>query len=180
MTTYRSFNIGSQNVNGFEVIISRVQSAQQTGSNVRLAAKYFGEVITPSGEVIDLGATGKTSPQIKQIIGLISSSRNGRKDSKLQELHNAKKAVEAVGMDIAVAEIDALIAAREAEIAAEQEAQRVEQEAQREAKKAAKKQEKEEAAAAKKELKKLQAAKKALEAVGMDTTDIDEKIASLQ
>jgi hypothetical protein len=185
MTQNRSFNTGSNIFGNYNVVIERVQSAQHIGESM-YPARYFGRIEDLDGNIIKyLGEAGMTSPSIKKFIGkpleanprVSSGSISNRRDKKLLELNRAKMALEAVGMDIM--EVDTLISLREAEIAAEQEAQRVEQEAQREAKKAAKKQEKE-AAAAKKELKKLQAAKKALEAIGMDTTDIDAKIALLQ
>ena len=166
-TTGRSFNIGEQIINGYTVTIERVISAHESDDNsrVRIAAKYFGTIITPDGEEIELGATGKTSPQIKRIIGLAAIAKTGG-DKQLNSLKTAKKALEAAGLN--TDEIEQKIAEREAEIevlAAER--QRI-SEAERESKKAIKQQ-----------IAKLEKAAKAMMAAGLDCEDITNKIAEL-
>lgn len=155
-----------QVVNGYAINIERVVSAQQVDSNSRIAAKYFGTITDPDGNEISLGVNGKTSPQIKRIIGL-TTANSSTGDKQLNSLKRAFAALEAAGLD--TAEVAEKIAAREAEIeiiAAER--QRVSA-----AEAAAKK-------AVKKQLAKLQKAAKAMEAAGLDCTAIDEQIAELK
>lgn len=165
MQSFRSFSIGMQVVNGYTVNIERVVSAQQTGVKSRIAAKYYGTITDLDGNEISLGVNGKTSPQIKQIIGLSTATHNNG-DKVLNSLKKAFNALQSAGLD--TAEVSTKIAEREQELQEIAEREQVLNEARKQAKKAQKQQ-----------LAKLQKAKKALQAAGLDTTAVDEQIAAL-
>lgn len=163
MTTFRSFSIGMNEINGYTVTVERVISAQQAASNVRIAARYFGTITTPEGEIIELGISGKTSPQIKRIIGLTTSSG----DKQLNSMKKALKALESAGLD--TTEVAEKIAAREAELQAIADEQAELNQARKDAVKVIRKQ-----------IKKLENAKKAMELASLDCEDIANKIAELK
>lgn len=154
-----------QVVNGYIINVERVISAQQTGANSRVAAKYFGTITDPDGNEFSLGVNGKTSPQIKQIIGL-STVAHSNGDKVLNSLKKAFNALQGAGLD--TDEVSAKIAEREQELQEIAEREQALNQARKQAQKAKKQQ-----------LAKLQKAKKALQAAGMDTTAVDEQIATL-
>lgn len=166
MQTSRSFEIGTQLVNGYTISIERVISAQQLENNSRIAAKYFGTITDPNGTVISLGTNGKTSPQIKRIIGLTTIANNSG-DKQLISLKKALKALEWAGLD--TTEVAEKIAARE------QELQQIatEQQAQNQARKDAQK-------AIKQQIEKLKKAAKAMAQAGLNCDSITEQIESLK
>lgn len=155
-----------QVVNGHSVNIERVVSAQQVDNNSRIAAKYFGTITDPNGNEINLGTNGKTSPQIKRIIGLTTATNNSG-DKQLNSLKKALKALETAGLD--TTEVSEKIAARE------QELQQIatEQQAQNQARKDAQK-------AIKQQIAKLQKAAKAMIQAGLNIDSIAEQIESLK
>ena len=155
-----------QVVNGYAVNIERVISAQQVDSKSRIAAKYFGTITDPDGNEISLGVNGKTSPQIKRIIGLATAT-SSTGDKQLNSLKKAFAALEAAGLN--TDEVAEKIAAREAEIMTEQAEQAEQAQARKDAQKAVKQQ-----------LAKLQKAAKAMIAAGLDCTAIAEQIAELK
>lgn len=155
-----------QVVNGYEINIDRVISAQQINNNSRIAARYFGTITTPVGDVIELGLNGKTSPQIKRIVGLTTATNNSG-DKQLNSLKKALAALEGAGLD--TTEVEAKIVAREQElqqIAAEQNAQH---QARKDANKAIKQQ-----------IEKLKKAAKAMALAGLNNDSIFEQIESLK
>ena len=105
MTTFRSFSIGANLVNGFNVEIIRVQKSQQDG-NSRIPARYFGTIYNADGSIFrDLGTSGLNSKQIKLLIGMElnpnprTGERSADEDSLLNKLKSAKKAMQAAGLD---------------------------------------------------------------------------------
>ena len=159
----RFLNVGENVVNGYVINVERVVSAQQVSETSRIAARYFGSITEPNGSTIPLGEKGKTAGQIKAIVGVVST----RENSEISKLKSAKKQLEALGLG--TAEIEEKIAAAEQQAAAERE----ERAAAAAANSAAEK-------ARKKELKKLQAIKEQLQALGLNTAEIDSKIESLR
>ena len=154
MTNNSFLNVGENNVNGFVINIVRKVSAQQVSATSRIAARYFGTIVEPNGNIIQLGDKGKTAGQIKAIIGIASA----RENSELAKLKKALAQLLSLGLN--TAEIEEKIAAAE------------EREAQARANSLAEK-------ARKKELKKLQAIKEQLLSLGLNTAEIEEKIEGL-
>lgn len=172
MQSFRSFSIGTQEINGYAVNVIRVQKAQHVGESM-YPARYFGDITSPDGSVRSMGDAGMTSPSIKRFIGLTLGPNprhdggTSSSDKQLSNLKRAKKALEDAGLD--AAEIVAKIADREAEIAAIAAERERYAEEDKQAKKAIKQQ-----------IAKLEKAKKAMEAAGIDCDDIACKIAELK
>lgn len=158
----RFLNVGENIVNGYTINIERVTSAQQISDTSRIAARYFGTITEPNGDVIQLGEKGKTAGQIKTIIGVVST----RENSEISKLKSAKKQLEALGLS--TTEIEEKITEAEAREAEAREAREAEARANSQAEKARKR-----------ELKKLQAVRAQLESLGLSTTEIDTKIEGL-
>ena len=159
----RFLNVGENVVNGYTINVERVVSAQQATATSRIAARYFGAITEPSGNVIQLGEKGKTAGQIKAIVGIVSA----RENSEISKLKSAKKQLEALGLS--TAEIEEKITEAEAREAEASEAREAEARANSQAEKARKK-----------ELKKLLEVKKQLQALGLSTAEIDTKIEGLR
>lgn len=156
-------SMGANMVNGYTINVERKVSAQQVSATSRIAARYFGTITEPNGNIVQLGEKGKTAGQIKAIVGIAST----RENSEISKLKSAKKQLEALGLS--TAEIDTKIVETEAREAEAREAREAEARANSLAEKARKK-----------ELKKLQAVRAQLEALGLSTAEIDTKIEGLR
>jgi hypothetical protein len=97
-------------VNGYKVNIIRVVSAYNNADNSRIAAKYFGDITHPNGDITFMGDDGMTVTQIKKIVGGSSRTynRGNRVDNELNQLEKLRKQLESLGLD--TSEIDARIA----------------------------------------------------------------------
>lgn len=173
MTTFRSFGIGLQEINGYTVNVIRVQKAQHVGESM-YPARYFGDITSPDGSVRSMGDAGMTSPSIKRFIGLTlgpnprhDGGSTSLSDKQLSSLKRAKKALEDAGLP--TDEVDTKIADREAEI----DALKAERERISEAEKQARK-------AIKQQIAKLEKAARAMMSAGLDCEDITNKIAELK
>lgn len=111
----RTFADGINEMNGYVINVIRFVGAYQNGANSRIAAKHWGTITTPDGEVIEMGESGMSTPQIKKIIGgeTKTYNRNG-KSGELKQLESLKSQLESLGMS--TAEVDAKIEAKKAEI----------------------------------------------------------------
>ena len=76
-SSQRFFVDGEQTINECVVNIVRFVPAQQLGENSRVAAKHWGTITFPDGRVESLGENGKTTRQIKAMIGLEPSIKTG-------------------------------------------------------------------------------------------------------
>ncbi len=158
----RTFQDGTNNVNGFVVNVVRFVGAQQVSETSRIAAKHWGTITTPSGEVIDMGESGMTTPQIKRIVGGETKSYNREGgSSEIKKLEQLKSQLESLGMS--TVEVDAKIEAKKAEIEAER--NRVENSS--------------EIKKLEREIKKLEKIKEQLQSIGVSTIEIDEKLGNL-
>ena len=112
----RSFDYGINEVNGYKVNIIRVVSAYNNADNSRIAAKYFGDITHPNGDITFMGDDGMTVTQIKKIIGGSSRTynRGNRVDNELNQLEKLRKQLESLG--ISTADIESKIEAKKAEI----------------------------------------------------------------
>lgn len=164
---FRTFDDGVNHVNGYVVNVTRFVGAQQSGANSRIAAKYWGTITTPDGEVIDMGENGKTVTDIKKVIGgeSRSYSRYGE-NSEIKKLESLKNQLAELGMD--TSEVDAKIEAKKAEIEAAREAS-----VNREANKGRIKE-------LNKDLKKYRKLRESLVSLGMATTEVDTKIYDIE
>lgn len=160
-TNQRTFSDGINEMNGYTINVVRFVSAQQVGETSRIAAKHWGTITTPSGEVIDMGESGMTTPQIKRIIGGETKSYNRGGSSEIKKLEKIKSQLESLGMS--TAEVDAKIEAEKARIEAERNRVDNSKEIKR----------------LQKEIKKLERIKSELDSLGCDTTEIISKISSL-
>lgn len=173
MASMRTFQDGVNHYNGFKVTVVRFVGAYDSSESGRTAAKHWGTIETPDGEVIDMGIKGMTTPQIKRKIEQLSggsvrySAReynrgDGGGNKELNQLMKLKEQLESIGMS--TSELDDKIEAKKAEIEANRQrtdnAPRIKE--------------------IKKEMKKLEKIKESLELIGMDTTAIVEKIVSLE
>ena len=174
MASKRFFQDGRNEFNGFVVNVVRFVSAYDSSESGRTAAKHWGTIETPDGEIIDMGVKGMTTPQIKKKIEKLSGggvryeareynrgeSASGNKE--LNQLMKLKEQLESIGMD--TSELDTKIEAKKTEIEANRQrndnAPRIKE--------------------IKKEMKKLEKIKESLESIGMDTTAIVEKIVALE
>lgn len=159
----RTFQDGINEINGFIVTVVRFVGAQQVSATSRIAARHWGTITTPSGEIIDMGEYGMTTPQIKKIVGGTTRTYNrGGDSSELKELLKLKSQLETFGVD--TTEVDVKIEAKRAEIEAE--SRRVDNS------KAIKKLEK--------EISKLGKLVDSLTALGLSTDEVMDKIVALQ
>lgn len=166
-TNQRTFQDGINEVNGYVVNVVRFTSAYNTSFNEstgkwnRQCAKHWGTITTPSGEVIDMGESGMTTPQIKRIIGGETKSYNRGGSSEIKKLEKIKSQLESLGMS--TADVDAKIEAEKARI----EAERNQVDNSKEIKKL------------EKEIKKLEKLLNQMSDLGMSTAEIDSKISDL-
>lgn len=159
----RFLNLGENVVNSYIINVERVVSAQQVSETSRIAARYFGTITAPNGEVTRLGEKGKTAGQIKALVGVVST----RESSEITQLKKALAQLRVLGLS--TEEVEAKIATAEAREAEEREARAAAAAANSAAEKARKK-----------ELKKLQQVREQLIALGVSTAEIDTKIEGLQ
>jgi hypothetical protein len=111
----RTFQDGENQMNGYVINVVRFVGAQQVSETSRIAARHWGTITTPSGEVIDMGESGMTTPQIKKICGGESRVYNrGGQSSAIKQLEKVKSTLESLGMD--TTEVDAKITAEKARI----------------------------------------------------------------
>lgn len=111
----RTFNHGINEVNGYKVNIIRVVSAYNNADNSRIAAKYFGDITHPNGDITFMGDDGMTVTQIKKIVGGSSRTYNRSGESnELKKLESLKAQLESLGIN--TADIESKIEAKKAEI----------------------------------------------------------------
>ena len=94
-------SLGENRVNGFVINIVRFVPSETISSSSRRAAKYFGTITTPSGEVINLGDNGKTATWIKNKIGMKAESQD---DTIIAALEAMKAKAEELGLDTSAIE----------------------------------------------------------------------------
>lgn len=92
--------LGENRVNGFVINIVRFVPSETISSSSRRAAKYFGTITTPSGEVINLGDNGKTATWIKNKIGIKAQAQS----SIIADLEAMKAKAEELGLDTSAIE----------------------------------------------------------------------------
>lgn len=92
--------LGENRVNGFVINIVRFVPSETISSSSRRAAKYFGTITTPSGEVINLGDNGKTATWIKSKIGI----KDQAQISIIADLEAMKAKAEELGLDTSAIE----------------------------------------------------------------------------
>ncbi len=118
--------LGENRVNDFVINIVRFVPSETISSSSRRAAKYFGTITTPSGEVINLGDNGKTATWIKNKIGIKAQVQS----SIIADLEAMKAKAEELGLDTSAIEekissererIERERAERDAQIASERE-----------------------------------------------------------
>lgn len=160
-TNQRTFSDGINEMNGYTINVVRFVSAQQVSETSRIAAKHWGTITTPTGEIIDMGESGMTTPQIKRIIGGETKSYNRGGSSEIKKLEKIKSQLESLGMS--TADVDAKIEAEKARI----EAERNQVDNSKEIKKL------------EKEIKKLEKLLNQMSDLGMSTAEIDSKISDL-
>lgn len=167
-TNQRTFQDGVNEMNGYVVNVVRFTSAynttfnDSTGKWNRQCALHWGTITTPDGDVIDMGESGMSTPQIKRIIGGETKQYNRDGNSEIKSLEKLKSQLESLGMN--TAEVDAKIEAEKARIEAE--SNRVNNS------RIIKKFEK--------EIKELEKTKNQLRQFGLSTTELDAKIEELQ
>lgn len=178
---YRGFNIGAtstmansqrffvdgeQTINECVINIVRFVPAQQLGTNSRVAAKHWGTITFPDGRVESLGDNGKTTRQIKAMIGLEPTIKTGE-SKELRTLKNVREFMLTQSLD--VTEIDAAIAAKQAEhdakVAAREERKRSNSPEVKEAKK---------------QLAVLYKSRGFLSSLGLDVTEVEAKIVEIE
>lgn len=155
--------------NGFVVNVVRFTSAYDNGVNSRIAAKHWGTITTPDGVEISMGDSGMTTTQIKKLCSLESKNYNRGDGGDSKELRKLKSAIETLqnlGLDTTnieakIADLELADAERRAEI---ERRKRESSEAYRNLKK---------------QIKKLNESREILVNAGLDTTDLDSKIAEL-
>lgn len=170
----RTFQDGRNEYNGFVVNVVRFVGAYDSSESGRTAAKHWGTIETPDGEIIDMGVKGMTTPQIKKKIESLSGggvrytareyNRGGESgaNKELNQLVKLKEQLESIGMS--TDELDAKIEAKKAEIEANRQrnnnSQRIKE--------------------IQKEIKKLLKIATQLESVGMVSSQVNEKINDLE
>lgn len=92
--------LGENRVNDFVINIIRFVPSETISSSSRRAAKYFGTITTPSGEVINLGDNGKTATWIKNKIGIKAQVQS----SIIADLEAMKAKAEELGLDTSAIE----------------------------------------------------------------------------
>lgn len=93
--------LGENRVNDFVINIIRFVPSETISSSSRRAAKYFGTITTPSGEVINLGDNGKTATWIKNKIGIKANSQG---NTIIADLEAMKAKAEELGLDTSAIE----------------------------------------------------------------------------
>ena len=165
-SSQRFFVDGEQTINECVVNIVRFVPAQQLGENSRVAAKHWGTITFPDGRVESLGDNGKTTRQIKAMIGLEPTIKTGE-SKDLRTLKNVREFMVSKSLD--TTEIDAVIATLQAEhaakVAAKEERKRLNSP---------------EVKAAKKQLTDLYKSRDILSGLGMDVTEIEGKIIEIE
>lgn len=127
MASKRFFQDGRNEFNGFVVNVVRFVGAYDSSESGRTAAKHWGTIETPDGEIIDMGVKGMTTPQIKRKIEQLSGGsvryeareyNRGESGSnkELNQLLKLRESLESIGMS--TSELDAKIEAKKAEIEA--------------------------------------------------------------
>lgn len=87
----RTFVDGLNQMNGYVINVIRFVGAQQVSETSRIAARHWGTITTPSGEVIDMGESGMTTPQIKKICGGETRTYNrGGQSSAIKQLEKTE------------------------------------------------------------------------------------------
>lgn len=159
----RTFQDGENQLNGYVINVIRFVGAQQVSDTSRIAARHWGTITTPSGEVIDMGESGMTTPQIKKIVGGETRTYNrGGQSSALKQLEKVKSTLESLGMD--TSEVDAKIESEKARI--EEEKNRIDNSA--------------EIKKLEKEQKKLSKMREMLVNLGLSTAEVDAKMTELE
>lgn len=166
MRNSRSFNDGTNEVNGFVVNVIRFVGAQQVSATSRVAARHWGTITTPDGVVIDMGELGMTTPQIKKILSATTKPYNRGESAELKKLNQLREQLVSLGMD--TAEVDARIEEEQERIEAAKASKEESSENQKKIK------------ALNKEIKQLDKAKVQLESFGLSTTEVTWKIADLE
>ena len=160
----RTFQDGLNEMNGYKIEVIRFVGAQQVGESSRIAAKHWGTITTPDGEVIQMGDKGMTVTEIKKIIGGATRSYNrSGQNGEIGKLMKLKAALEANGL--ATADVDAKIEQLKAEQEAKSEADKLSVENQKKVKKI------------QKEIKKLDKLVAQTESLGVSADAIKAKIA---
>lgn len=170
MASMRTFQDGVNQYNGFKVTVVRFVSAYDSSESGRTAAKHWGTIETPDGEIIDMGVKGMTTPQIKKKIEQLSGggvrytareyNRGGESggNKELNQLMKLREQLESIGMS--TDELDAKIEAKKTEIEANRQrndnAPRIKE--------------------IQKEIRKLSKIAEQLVSVGLDTSAIADKI----
>lgn len=162
MRSNRFFVDGLNEVNGFIVNVVRFVGAQQLSASSRIAARHWGTITYPNGDVLDMGINGMTTPQIKKIIGGVTKVYNRGESVELKKLNQLRSQLESLGM--CTDEVDAKIEAKKLEIEAE--SRRVDNS--KEIKKL------------EKEISKLSKLVDSLTALGLSTDEVMDKIVALQ
>lgn len=170
MAKNRTFQDGISVVNGYEINIIRFVGAQQVSATSRHAARHWGTITTPDGDVISMGDAGMTTPDIKKIVGMTEtkvynrgSSSNGGGSSEINKLMKLKSSLESMGLP--TADVEAKIEQIKAEQADKIEADRLSAENQKKVKQI------------QKEIKKLEKLVSQTESLGVDASSIKAKIA---
>jgi hypothetical protein len=162
----RFFVDGEQTINECVINIVRFVPAQQLGTNSRVAAKHWGTITFPDGRVESLGDNGKTTRQIKAMIGLEPTIKTGESQD-LRRLKNVREFMVSQSLD--VTEIDAAIATLQAEhdakVAAKEERKRLNSP---------------EVKWAKRQLSALYKSRDVLSSLGLDVTEAETKIEEIK
>lgn len=162
----RFFVDGEQTINECVINIVRFVPAQQLGANSRVAAKHWGTITFPDGRVESLGDNGKTTRQIKAMIGLEPTIKTGE-SRELRTLKNVREFMASKSMD--VTEIDAAIATlqseHDAKVAAKEERKRLNSP---------------EVRGAKKQLQLLYRSRDVLASLGVDVTEAETRITEIE
>lgn len=165
-SSQRFFVDGEQTINECVVNIVRFVPAQQLGTNSRVAAKYWGTITFPDGRVESLGENGKTTRQIKAMIGLEPTIKTGESQD-LRRLKNVREFMVSQSLD--TTEIDAVIATLQAEhdakVAAKEERKRLNSP---------------EVKWAKRQLSALYKSRDVLSSCGLDVTEAETKIREIE
>lgn len=161
----RTFADGINEMNGYVINVIRFVGAQQISNTSRIAAHYWGTITKPDGTEISMGESGMTVTDIKKIVGGMTTRtyNRGSESSEIKKLEALKSQLDALGMS--TAEVDAKIEAKRAEILESK------MEAQRIAEFSKKKKEIE------KEVKKLESLKSSMTESGLNTDEVDARIA---
>lgn len=168
MAKNRTFQDGISVVNGYEINVIRFVGAQQLSATSRHAARHWGTITTPDGEVISMGDAGMTTPDIKKIVGMTETKTYNRGSSsgagsEINKLMKLKSQLEENGLP--TADVEAKIEQIKAEQADKAEADRLSSENQKKVKQI------------QKEIKKLEKLVSQTESLGVNADSIKAKIA---